>query len=135
MFYLLIIGNFILVLAVSLLVMKVFSKSVDRILQRIIKDDISLEWSKYIKFSALVVGISSGMPTYSLSQYLPNENVEKFKPLVLTTERMVLEIYQTVIETLQGMAYAYCLFFVIALLAYVVIKRGEIKNGKEVQNV
>lgn len=134
MFYLLIIGNFILVLAVSLLVMKVFSKSVDRILQRIIKDDISLEWSKYIKFSALVVGISSGMPTYSLSQYLPNENVEKFKPLVLTSERMVLEIYQTVIETLQGMAYAYCLFFVIALLAYVVIKRGEYKNQKEIEN-
>ena len=134
MFYFLILGNFVLVMCVSLLVMKVFSKSVDRILQRIIKDDISLEWSKYIKFSALVVGISSGMPTYSLSQYLPNENVEKFKPLVLTSERMVLEIYQTVIETLQGMAYAYCLFFVIALLAYVVIKRGEHKNQKEIEN-
>lgn len=131
MFFLLIAGNFILVALVSVIVMKIFSKSVDKILNRVIKDEISLEWSKYIKFSAIVVGISSGMPTYTLSQYLPNENIEKYKPLVLTSERMVLEVYQTIIETLQGMAYAYCLFFIIALLAYVIIKRGEYKHQKE----
>ncbi|WP_298141789.1 hypothetical protein [uncultured Acinetobacter sp.] len=43
----------------------------------------------------------------------------------LTQERWVLEIYRTVVETLQGLAWMMLVFFMVALLAYVLIKRNE----------
>ena len=41
--------------------------------------------------------------------------------VTLTTERWVLEVYRTIIETLQG--------FAVALLAYVVVRLSELKRA------
>ena len=54
---------------------------------------------------------------------------EKAKIIVLTPERWVLEVYRTVIETLQGIAWMLLAFFVVALLAYVVVRLSELKRG------
>ena len=48
----------------------------------------------------------------------------------LTFERWVLEIYRTVIETLQGIAWMLLVFFVFALVAYVVVRVAELKLGE-----
>ncbi|WP_448671009.1 hypothetical protein [Pseudoxanthomonas mexicana] len=51
---------------------------------------------------------------------------DKTRIIALTTERWVLEVYRTIIETLQGIAWMLLAFFAAALLAYVV-RLSELK--------
>ena len=45
-------------------------------------------------------------------------------------ERWILEVYRTIIESLQGIAWMLLVFFVAALIAYVVVRLGELKRHK-----
>ena len=49
--------------------------------------------------------------------------------LELTQERWILEVYRTIIETLQGIAWALLLFFLFSLIAYVFVRVSESKKG------
>jgi hypothetical protein len=42
----------------------------------------------------------------------------------------VLEIYRTVIGTLQGIAWVLLIFFVVALLAFVIVRIGETRSRR-----
>lgn len=119
---------FLTLLAVTLLlsaavawgVTWMFSKPIDRILTRIIADDISKAWLRYMQFATLVVGVSSGVRIHELERYITAPQwmgKEKAQIIALTTERWVLEVYRTIIETLQGIAWMLLAFFAVALLA------------------
>ena len=130
MFYYLIISTFALALLVSLIVMRLFSSSINAILARIIHDPIHEAWAKYTKFAGMVVGTSSGIRIYDMEKYItPLTYAENDKRIVieLTQERWVLEIYRTIIETLQGLAWMMLVFFMVALIAYVIVRWSEIK--------
>lgn len=129
MFFYLIIVNFLVAASVSLVVISFFSKSINNILQRIINDPINTSWAKYTKFAGMVVGISSGIRVYDVEKYITPVTYSKDgnKIIELTSERWFLEVYRTVIETLQGLAWMMLLFFVIALLAYVIVRWAEMK--------
>lgn len=134
MFYYLIIATFILALSVSWLVMWLFSSSINQILARIIHDPIHYAWAKYTKFAGMVVGTSSGIRIYDMEKYITplSYNGENQKSVIveLTEQRWFLEIYRTVIETLQGLAWMMLLFFMVALIAYVIVRWSEIKYQK-----
>lgn len=127
MFFTLLLATFVIAAAVSAGVVKLFDKPVGNILRRIIKDDISNAWHRYITFAGFVVGISGGVRIYDLERYIsaPQKDTEL---LVLNAERWTLEIYRTVIETLQSIAWMYLLVFVFALIAYVIVKGFELKR-------
>nr|WP_297458567.1 hypothetical protein [uncultured Halomonas sp.] len=127
MFFTLLLATFVIAAAVSAGVVKLFDKPVGNILRRIIKDDISSAWHRYITFAGFVVGISGGVRIYDLERYIsaPQKDTEL---LVLNAERWTLEIYRTVIETLQSIAWMYLLVFVFALIAYVIVKGFELKR-------
>lgn len=130
MFYYLIICTFLLALLLSFTVMKIFSGSIHQILARIIHDPIHEAWAKYTKFSGMVVGTSSGIRIYDMEKYItPLTSTENDKKIVieLTQQRWVLEIYRTIIETLQGLAWMMLVFFMVALIAYVIVRWSEIK--------
>ena len=130
MFYYLIISTFALALLVSFVVMRLFSGSINDILARIIHDPIHEAWAKYTKFAGMVVGTSSGIRIYDMEKYItPLTYDENDKKIVieLTQERWVLEIYRTIIETLQGLAWMMLVFFMVALIAYVIVRWSEIK--------
>ncbi len=130
MFYYLIISTFALALLVSFVVMRLFSGSINDILARIIHDPIHEAWAKYTKFAGMVVGTSSGIRIYDMEKYItPLTYAENDKKIVieLTQERWVLEIYRTIIETLQGLAWIMLVFFMVALIAYVIVRWSEIK--------
>ena len=130
MFYYLIISTFALALLVSFIVMRLFSSSINAILARIIHDPIYEAWAKYTKFAGMVVGTSSGIRIYDMEKYItPLTYAENDKRIVieLTQERWVLEIYRTIIETLQGLAWMMLVFFMVALIAYVIVRWSEIK--------
>lgn len=132
MFLLLLIVTLLIASSVSYAVAKVFTRPLDAILKRIIADDISTAWLKYMKFAIMVVGISAGVRIQQLEKYITPMRWEKEPRIVeLTFERWVLELYRTVIETLQGIAWMLLVFFVFALVAYVVVRVAEMKLGEK----
>ena len=101
------------------------------ILTRIIDDPISEAWVRYMKFAILVVGVSAGVRIGELEKYItPWRWDEKAQIVPLTGERWVLEVYRTIIESLQGIAWMLLVFFVVALMAYVVVRLGELKRRR-----
>lgn len=131
MFISLLLVTLLIALAVAVIVAWVFNKPIARILQRIIADEISDAWVKYLKFAIVVVGISSGVRIYDLERYIsPNIGNNDAQVLVLTGERWILEVYRTIIETLQGIAWLLLVFFAIALIASVIVRMAELRRSK-----
>lgn len=129
MFLGLLLLTFIIALSVSMGASRMFNDPLDRILKRIIADDISDAWLKYMRFAILVVGVSSGVRIYELEKYITPATLMKDSQAVqLTFDRWVLEIYRTVIETLQGIAWMLLVFFVFALIAYVIVRLAEMRK-------
>lgn len=130
MFLTLLLVTLALAATVAWIVSRAFSKPIESILGRIIADEISLAWLKYLKFAILVVGISSGVRINELERYItPNQWQKGAKVIALTNERWVLEVYRTIIETLQGIAWMLLVFFVVALVAYVIVRLSELKRS------
>jgi ABC-type xylose transport system permease subunit len=136
MFLTLLVATLLTALVVSALVMWMFSRPLDRILARIIADDISSAWLKYLKFAIIVVGVSSGVRIYDLERYITAPRYGDNQTVVeLTRDRWVLEMYRTVIETLQGIAWMLLVFFVVALIAYVIVRIAEMWRGRVKESV
>lgn len=130
MFLSLLLVTLLTAVGVSLLVMFLFSRPITGILGRIIADAISAAWVKYMKFAIVVVGVSSGIRVYDLERYLPDPATGRISTgLVLTQERWILELYRTIIESLQGCAWLLLVFYVFALVAYVIVRLAEMRRG------
>jgi hypothetical protein len=126
-FFALLIATLLIAFVVSFLLTRVFRKPVDRILHRLIGEDIYTEWGKYLRFAIYVVGVSGGVQVWKLERYISAEGPDQ-KILELTQERWVLEIYRTVLGTLQGVAWMLLVFFLVALVAFVIVKGREWKR-------
>ncbi len=124
--------TFLIALAVSGLVVMLFSRPVSEILQRILADSISRAWVRYLQFATLVVGISSGVRIWELEKYILPARTAESPVLSLTMERWILEVYRTVIGSLQGMAWLLFVFFIFALLAFVIVRVVEMRQIKKV---
>ena len=126
MFITLLAVTFAVAVLVSFVVARMFAQPIKGILDRIIADDIGAAWLKYLKFAIYVVGISKGVRVWELERYIsPGLQHEKAQILELTRDRWVLELYRTIIETLQGIAWMLLVFFVFALIAYVIVRVFE----------
>ena len=132
MFLTLLVVTFFTAFLVSFIVIVLFRKPLNRILQRIIDDEISLAWSKYLMFAIFVVGVSSGVRIHSLEKYITAPTtVENAEIIVLTIDRWILELYRTVIGTLQGIAWMLLVFFIFSLIAYVIVRIFEARKIQE----
>jgi large-conductance mechanosensitive channel len=129
MFLTLLLATFVLAVGVSAIVAKAFEKPVDGILKRIIADPISKAWLKYLMFAIYVVGISSGVRLWELQRYVTPPQGGRPEIIQLNNERWVLEIYSTVISTLQGLAWLLLVFFVVALIAFVIVRVFELRQS------
>ena len=129
MFLFLLFATCAVALFVSIVVMRLFTKPIDSVLRRIIADEISAAWSKYLKFAILVVGVSAGVQLRDLEKYItPMLGGREVQTVSLGFDRWVFEIYRTAIETLQGIAWMLLVFFVFALLAFVFVRLGELRR-------
>ena len=134
MFLTLLIVTFMVATIVSVLVARAFSKPIDQILARIIGDEISSAWRRYIIFALYVTGISAGVRIYDLEQYITAPQYQGGQIVQLTADRWILEVYRTVIGTLQGIAWVLLVFFIFALLAFVAVRVFEMKKPKKDEN-
>ena len=129
MFYALLIVTLLVALLVSYLVARAFDRPITSILERIVGSEMAEAWAKYMKFAIYVVGVSGGVRLYDLEQYLapvmlkgPEGMIPANPQLTLTPERWVLSVFRTIIDTLQALAWLLLLFFLFAMLAYVIIR-------------
>lgn len=96
MFLALLLVTFVVSVVVAAIVARMFAKPIDGILHRIIADEISSAWLKYMKFSILVVGVSAGVRVHELERYIsPARHDKEARVLELSSERWILEIYRT----------------------------------------
>jgi len=130
MFFTLLLVTFALAIIVSFGVVKIFDKPIAAIFSRIIQDSISSAWHRYVTFAAYVVGISGGVRIHQLERYIsaPHKDAQV---LELNAERWTLEVYRTIIETLQAIAWMYLIVFIFALIAYVIVRGFELKHSSK----
>ena len=133
MFIALMLATLVISAVVSFLVVRLFDKPVATILNRIVSSELSPAWQKYQRFAIYVVGISGGVRIWDLEKYI-SPQARDVEPLVLTPERWILEIYRTLLETLQSIAWMLLVFFVFALIAYVVVRAFELRQAKAEKN-
>jgi len=125
-FLLLLVIILVISIIVSGLVIFFFNKPIKKMLIRVVGEEIAQAWQKFLTFALLVVGISSGVNIWRLERFIqPTEDGKT--PLAITNQVISLEIYRAVISTLGGMAWALLIFFVVALIAFVIVKRKEAK--------
>ena len=119
--------------AVASLVVLIFNKPIDSILKRVVPEEISYAWTRYLRFAIYVVGIGGGVQIWNLEKYFTPQ--EPFNKVVeLTANRWLLEVYSTLIGTLQSTAMVLLVFFVFALIAVVIVRIFEPRAAKaEVQ--
>jgi hypothetical protein len=128
MFITLLVTTFIIAFIVSTIVVLLFARPINKILDRIISDQISRVWSKYLKFAIYVTGISGGVRIWNLEQYITKPQYQGSEIVQLTSERWVFEVYRTIIGTLQGVAWMLLVFFIFALVAYVIVRVFEMRH-------
>lgn len=129
MFLTLLVVTFVIAALVSFVVARLFDRSLRQILARLVAEDLSTAWHRYIVFAIYVVGISGGVRIWSLEQYImPRER--NAAPLTLNPDRWTLEVYRTVIGTLQSVAWMLLVFFAFALIAYVVVRGLELRHAR-----
>lgn len=129
MFLTLLLITFAIAFVVCSVVVLIFGKPIGSILRRIIADEISTAWLRYLKFAIYVTGISAGVRVWELEKYITGSRYDaEVKMVELTRDRWVLEVYRTVIGTLQGVGWMLLVFFVFALIAYVIVRAFELKK-------
>lgn len=127
MFMTLLAATFSIALIVSGLVILIFHTPILSILRRIIAEKISGAWWRYMAFAMLVVGVSGGVRVWDLEKYI-TPRPEESEAITLNAERWTLEVYRTVIGTLQSEAWLLLVFFVVALIAYVITRGLELRQ-------
>jgi len=122
--------TFLVALAVATLAALLFTRPVRRIMERIVQDQISGAWVRYLIFAMYVVGVAGGVNVRQINRYLSPEEAGG-QVLQLTRERWVVEIYSAAIGSLGAITWMLLVFFVFALIAYVVQRAVEARRGEE----
>lgn len=95
------------------------------------RDEIYTAWIRYLLFALYVVGISAGVRVWDIQRYILPPKKGDAEILVLNAERWVLEIYRTIIGSLQGIAWMLLVFFMIALIAFVIVRMAEMRRSAD----
>lgn len=129
MVIILLVTTFIVAFVVASLVVWLFNKPIESILRQVLPAELSPAWAKYLHFAIYVVGIGGGVRVWDLEKYMIAQ--DPYKVIVaLTPARWLLELYQTIIGTLQSTTILLLVFFVFALLAVVVVRIFETRGAK-----
>lgn len=127
MFITLLLVTFIIAAATSTVIAWLFSQPVKKILSRLVSDELAPTWQRYLLFAIYVVGISGGVRVWDLERYINPDKEGQI--LALNSDRWIIEVYKTVIGTLQSVAWMLLIFFLFALLAYVIVRGQELKRA------
>jgi hypothetical protein len=129
MFVFLLVITFAVSLMACDLVARLFRSPVGAILNRLVGSELADAWKRYLVFAIYVVGVSGGVRIWDLEKYITGRGPDE-TPIILTGERCALELYRTIITTLQSTAWMLLVFFVFSLIAFVIMKGFEMRRAK-----
>jgi hypothetical protein len=129
MFLELLIVTFVVSTFISTITAFLFFKAVKKVMTKLVSEDLAPIWQRFVLFAIYVVGISGGVRLWDIERYVTPDKDGVI--LQLNHDRWVIEIYKTIIGSLQSIAWMLLIFFLFALIAYVVVKGFEMKRGAE----
>jgi len=109
----------------SHVVVMLFKRPLQRVFDRIIGDEISAAWVRYVKFAIYVVGVSGGVRIWQLDRYLMPEGEDA---VALTSALWGWEVFRTVLGTVQSITWMLLVVFLVALVAYVIVRGIELRR-------
>jgi hypothetical protein len=115
-------------LVIACLVAWLFRRPITNIMIRIVGDPLGLSWVRYLMGAIVVVGVNGGVRPWDYEKYITQVKDQALP--VLNSDRWILEIYRTVIGTAQAITWMLLVFFVFALIAYVVVRTSETRHPK-----
>jgi hypothetical protein len=122
------------ILAIAVLLTSVvvyaFYKPIRGIFDRLIGDALAESWVRFLTFALYVVGISSALRAHRLDKYVTMHDGGRLRA-ELNTNTWVLEIYQSVQEVLGGLAWSLMSFFIVALIAFIIVRAFELKRKEK----
>jgi hypothetical protein len=95
---------------------------------RIIGEPLGLAWVRYLMGAIVVVGVGGGVRPWDYEKYITPVKDQALP--VSNSDRWVLEIYRTVIGTAQAITWMLLVFFVFALIGYVLLRGAELRHSK-----
>jgi hypothetical protein len=124
----LLVATLLVAFGVGALAALIFARPIRRIMHRIIPEDISASWVRYLLFAVFVVGVGGGVNVRQLERYItPRSDGEV---VALTGERWLLELYSTTIGALGAITWMLLVFFGFALVAYVFVRSAEFRRAE-----
>lgn len=126
MFLELLLITFLIATVTATGVVLLFSRPIKKTLIRLVTEELAPIWQRYILFAIYVVGISGGVSVRGIEKYITPDKAGKL--LVLNADRWIIEVYKSVIGALQSVAWMLLIFFLFALVAYVVLRGFEGKR-------
>ncbi|HVR96827.1 MAG TPA: hypothetical protein VMW27_09445 [Thermoanaerobaculia bacterium] len=130
MFLTLLLVTFSISALCSFAVARMFDQPIRTILDRVVAETVSGAWHRYMQFAIYVVGISGGVRIWELEKYITPRSKDD-PAIILNSDRWVLEVYRTIIETLQSIAWMLLVFFVVALIALVIVRAFEMRAERK----
>ena len=127
MFMTLLLVVFVIAVTTSTIAAVLFSKPVSKILVRLITEELAPTWKRYSTFAIYVVGISGGVRIWEMEKYITPDKEGKL--LILTSDRWIIEIYKTIVDSLQSIAWMLLVYFLFALVGYVILRGFEVKRN------
>ena len=129
MFLALLAITFLIAAATSFVVARAFHGPVTVILTRIVADELAVAWQRYVVFAIYLVGINGGVRVWELEKYVSPQGITNV-PLILNGDRWALEVYRTLIGTMESIALALLGFFAVTLVAFLFLRALEMREGR-----
>jgi uncharacterized metal-binding protein len=122
-------ASFLLSLAVSYVISKLFRESAEGFLSRFFARPLSAAAAKYLQFVIVFVGVTSGTRIHLLEDYIdaPPWNRPDLAAQ-LTQEVWALSIYHTLVDLLYGIVWLLVVFAFLALAALFYLRRSNMTS-------
>ena len=119
-------ASFLLSLAVSYVIAKLFRESAEGFLSRFFARPLSAAAAKYLEFVIVFVGVTSGTRIHLLQDYIdaPPWNRPELAA-ELTQEVWALSIYHTLVDLFYGIVWLLVVFAFLALAALFYLRRSH----------
>jgi len=127
--------SFLLALGLSLTIAWISREAIETVLRRFVTDFVTRSgFEKYIRFAIVVVGISGGTRVRALQEYISAPSYNKAAlEAALTQEVWVMEMYRTILGTLESVAFLLLVCIFLALIAPVVVRMFKAEPAKAVE--
>jgi hypothetical protein len=132
MFAALFVVSFALALALSVSLAWISREAISSILRRFVADHVvRAGFEKYIRFAIVAIGISTGTRVRALQEYIAAPDWNKAAlTAALTQEVWVMEVYRTIVGTIEGIAWLLLLCIFAALIAPVLLRMANLEPPK-----